>query len=235
MRAYRQAIKAAPDAVGGALALIKAPPAPFVPPEMVGTPVLAIIAVHTGDLATAETELAPIRGIGTPLVDIVGPMPYTAVQQLLDETYPWRSRAYFKAAFMDELTDGAINDLIQLAPENPSPMTALLLQPLGGAYARVADEATALGHRDAGWVWHALGVWPDPGDDDANVEYLRLVGAAMEPHSLRFVHPNYVSDQGAARVRSFYTDDTFRRLTEIKGAYDPDNVFHHNQNIPPAG
>ena len=232
MRAYRDLILAGPEEVGGAMALMSVPPAPFVPPELVGRRALGIIVMHTGGVEEGLAALQPIRDLGTPLAEHVGPMPYVALQQLIDPGNPWRSRGYFKAAFMDELTDGAIHDMVQLAPEAPSPMTVLLLQPLGGAYARVDEDATALGFRDTQWVWHALSVWMDPSEDEANLEFTRLFGVAMDPHSRKAVHPNYVSDQGAARVESFYTPRTWERLTAAKRRWDPQNVFKYNQNIP---
>jgi FAD/FMN-containing dehydrogenase len=235
MRAYRDWIEQAPDEVGGALALIAIPPAPFVTPEMVGRPALGIIATHTGTPEEGMEALAPLKELGEPLIDLMAPMPYVAIQQLLDEGNPWGARAYFKAAFMSDLPDAAIDELVALCQQSPSPLTALLLQPLGGAFARVPEDETALGNRDTKWVWHALATWTDARDDAANLEFARRVGATMEPYSRQAVHPNFVSDTGAARVRAFYTERTWERLVAAKRRWDPDNVFRHNQNVPPTG
>jgi FAD/FMN-containing dehydrogenase len=234
LRAYRDFMATAPDEVGGGAVLMHAPPAPFVAPDLVGKPVAGFVLVHTGSVEEGLEALAPLRAIGEPLVDIVGPMPYVALQQMLDEGNPWGAHCYFKAAFMPDLTDGTIHDAVQLLPAAPSPMSALVLQPLGGAFSRVDDDETALGHRSTTrWIWHSLNVWMDPAADAANLEYARLVAAALAPHSMTAAHPNYVDD--VVRVRGFYSDRTWERLVAAKRKWDPDNVFHHNHNIPPGG
>ena len=235
LKAAREFMATAPDEVSISPALICAPPEPFVPPEVVGQPVVGIVALHTGaDVDAGLAALAPIKQFAPVAIDMVGPMPYVALQGMLDHGNPWGAHAYFKAAFMTELSDGFIHDFIELRKAAPSPMTALLLQPLGGAFARVGDEETALGHRStAKWAWHALSVWMDPAQDEANLEFARLVQVALTPHSMEAVHPNYVSDAGAARVRSFYSPQAWERLVALKRAWDPENRFCHNQNITP--
>jgi FAD/FMN-containing dehydrogenase len=236
IRGYREFIEAAPDEVGGGLALLTAPPAPFVPPEMVGRPALGVIGLHTGDVAEGQAALAPLRELGPVAADALAVLPYTALQTMIDEGNPYGIRAYFKAAFMPSLPDEAIDAFVELARRRPSPLTTLLLQPLGGAFARVGDEDTALGHRStARWCWHSLTMWQDASDDAANRAFAREVETALRPHSLEAVHPNYVSDTGSRRVRSFYTDAAYERLLALKREWDPDNLFHHNQNIDPQG
>ena len=235
IRGYREFIEAAPDEVGGGVALLTAPPAPFVPPELVGRPALGIIAMHTGSVEEGQAALAPLRALGPVAADALAVLPYTALQTMIDEGNPWGVRGYFKASFMPALADEAIDALVDLAQRRPSPLTTLLLQPLGGAFARVGDEDTALGHRStARWCWHALTMWATPEEDAANLAFTREVEAALLPHSLEAVHPNYVSDTGTRRVRSFYSDEAYGRLVALKRAWDPENVFHHNQNIDPG-
>jgi FAD/FMN-containing dehydrogenase len=235
IRGYREFIEAAPDEIGGGLALMTAPPAPFVPPELVGRPVLAIIALHTGDVQEGQAALAPLRELGPVAADAMAVLPYAALQTMIDEGNPWGVRAYFKASFMPGLADEAIDAFVELAKRRPSPLTTLMLQPLGGAFARVGDEETALGHRSAArWCWHALTMWQTAEEDGPNRAFSREVEAALRPHSLEAVHPNYVSDTGTSRVRSFYSDGAYARLLSLKREWDPANVFHHNQNIDPG-
>jgi FAD/FMN-containing dehydrogenase len=140
----------------------------------------------------------------------------------------------FESAFMDALPDAAIRDLLAVAEHVPSPFTEVLIQPLGGAYARVDRHATALAHRDAPWMYHALAQWPDPADTPLNRTWTERLVTAMAPHSRRATHPNHVSSDSGERVRSFYGDETYARLVAVKDRWDPHNVFRHNQNIRPS-
>ena len=135
---------------------------------------------------------------------------------------------------MDDLPDAAIDAALPVAERIPSPFTEVLIQPLGGAYARVAPDATALAHRDAGWMYHALSQWSDPADDEENRTWTGEFVAAMAPHSRRASHPNHVSSDRQDRVRSFYGDETYARLVAVKDRWDPRNVFCRNQNIRPT-
>jgi FAD/FMN-containing dehydrogenase len=231
---FRDFIEAAPDEVCGAAALITAPPAPFVHPNLAGNPACGLILMYVGEVEEGMAALAPMRDVAPVAADALGPIPYAVVNTLTDEGNPWGARGYFKAAFMPELSDAAIDDLITLTKARPSPLTALLLQPLGGAFARVDDDATPLCYRSsARWCWHDLSLWMDPAEDAANVAFSREMAVRMAPHSLEAVYPNFVSDTGEARVRSFYTPEVYDRLVAVKRAWDPDNVFHLNQNIAP--
>jgi FAD/FMN-containing dehydrogenase len=233
LRAYRDIMDAADDDLGGCAVLHLAPPAPFVPAELVGRPVVNIMVAAFGDLDRAEELVAPLRALG-PMADAVAPMPYTQLQQLIDEGSPAGLQGKFEAAFMDGLSDGAIDALLRSGQHIPSPFTEVLIQPLGGAYARVPSDATALAHRDAGWIYHALAQWQDPADDSVNLSWTEALVAAMAPHSRRASHPNHVSTDRQDRVRSFYGDETYARLVEVKERWDPQNVFCHNQNIRPS-
>jgi FAD/FMN-containing dehydrogenase len=161
-------------------------------------------------------------------------MPYTQLQQLIDAGSPAGLQGQFEASFMDTLPDAAIDEALRQAADIPSPFTEVLIQPLGGAYARVEPDATALAHRDARWMYHALAQWENPADTPRNRAWTGDFVAAMEPHSRRASHPNHVSTDRQDRVRSFYGDEIYDRLVAIKDRWDPDNVFCHNQNIRPS-
>jgi FAD/FMN-containing dehydrogenase len=233
LAAYRDLMRMAPDELSGCAALRLGPPAPFMPEHLVGEPVVAIVVAAFGDPAGAERELAPLRALD-PAVDAVGPMPYVALQSMLDEGNPRGMQNYWKAAFLDELPDRAIGAAIDVAGAIPSPLTVVLLQPLGGAYARVDEHATALSHRDAGWAYHALSMWPDPADTAVNRGFTDAFADAMAPYGHGAAHPHYVSEDAGDRVRRFYGDETYDRLAEVKARWDPENVFALNQNIRPS-
>jgi FAD/FMN-containing dehydrogenase len=233
LRAYREIMAGADDDLGGCAVIQLAPPAPFVPAELVGTPVLGLTVAAFGDLDRAERLVAPLRALA-PAVDAVEPMPYTALQQMIDASSPGGMQGHFEASFMDGLPDAAIDEALRVGERIPSPLTHVLLQPLGGAYARVPANETALSHRDAGWIYHALCLWPDPADSPLNRAWAQEFVDALTPFSRRSIHPNHVSSDRQDRVRSFYGDETYTRLVAVKDRWDPQNVFCHNQNIRPS-
>jgi FAD/FMN-containing dehydrogenase len=152
---------------------------------------------------------------------------------MLDEGNPHGMQNLWKAGFLEELPDRAIADALGAAADIPSPLTVVLLQPLGGAYARVDEHATALSHRDAGWAYHALSMWPDPADTTLNRKWTEGLAETMAAYGTGAVHPNYVSEDAGDRVRRFYGTETYERLVAVKRRWDPQNVFALNQNIRP--
>jgi FAD/FMN-containing dehydrogenase len=233
LAAYRDLMLGAPDSFSGCAALRLAPPAPFMPRHLVGEPIVAIVVAGFGDAAETDRMLAPLRAL-QPAADAVGPMPYTALQSMIDEGNPHGMQNHWKAAFLDELPDRGIAAALEAAAGIPSPLTVVLLEPLGGAYARADEHATALSHRDAGWAYHALSMWPDPADTPANRAFTQAFADAMAPFGHGAAHPNYVSEDAGDRVRRFYGAKTYDRLVAVKERWDPRNVFALNQNIKPG-
>ena len=199
-------------------------------------PVFGLVVCWTGDLDEGERVLAPIREVAQPVMDMVGPMPYAALQGMLDAGGPPGISAYMKAEFLPELSDEAIAVLIGHGAARPGPLVQLLLEPMGGAISRVDPEATALGHRDAPWCYHALSMWMEPGQEaaDAHIGWARGLADAMAPHVTAGAYLNFTSDAGEERVRSAYGPATYARLVELKDRFDPTNLFHLNQNILPS-
>jgi FAD/FMN-containing dehydrogenase len=233
LNAYREIMQAAEDDLGGCAVLQLAPPAPFVPAELIGRPVVGIMAAAFGDLVRAHRLVAPLRAL-RPLADAVAPVGYVELQRMIDAGSPRGLQGQFEAAFMDELPATAIEAVLESAERIPSPFTDLLLQPLGGAYARVEPGATALAHRDAPWMYHALSQWTDEADTPANRDWTEELVDALRPYSRRATHPNHVSSDRQDRVRSFYGPEIYARLVAVKDRWDPANVFCHNQNIRPS-
>jgi hypothetical protein len=170
------------------------------------------------------------------MMDMVGPMPYVALQSMLDGGGQKGLNAYMKAEFMDELSDSAIDKLVEHGSARPSPSVQLLLEPLGGAVSRMGEEDTALGRRDVPWCYHALSMWMEPGQKayDAHVAWARKLATNLEPDTTEGVYLNFTSDEGEDRVRSSYGPEKYARLVELKDKYDPTNIFHMNQNIKPS-
>jgi FAD/FMN-containing dehydrogenase len=232
---YRDVLESAPDAVGGGVAFITAPPADFVPEPVRGHPVVGVIVVYNGDVEEGRDALAPLLEFGPPAVSMVQPMPYAAFQALIEPGNQKGMHNYWSGDFLTGLPDEAIDTLIEHVSAPVSPLTQIIVVPGGGAVARVADEETALIQRSSPWNLHYLSMWPpDPSQDEANIAYTRALSAAMKPWTTGRVYLNFIGDEGLHRVESSYGPETYHRLQLIKREWDPQNVFCHNQNIPPA-
>jgi FAD/FMN-containing dehydrogenase len=234
LRFYREFMTSAPDEVCSGLAFVTAPPEDFVPEPVRGQPVIGVVCLYAGPIEDAEEAFRPLREFGPPGIDMTGPMPYTAVQTLLDASNPPGNQNYWTADFLAELPDEAIDTLVEHATQPVSPMTAIILIPGGGAIRRVGDEETAFGQRNAPWNIHFLSMWPDPADTDRNIAYTRAIAAAMKPWTTGALYLNFIGDEGTQRVEAAFGPEKYQRLRELKKQWDPRNLFHHNQNIPPA-
>lgn len=235
LRNFRDFFVDAPDEVGGGVAFITAPPIEMVPEPARGKPAVGVIVAYTGPIEEAEAALAPLLGFGPPVFAHVGPMPYVALQRLLDDANPHGLQNYWTADFLEELPDEAVETLAALASSPVSPVSQVIVVPGGGAVARVPEEATAFGERQAPFNIHYLSLWPDPADTDANIAHTRTLAAAMKPWTSGRVYLNFIGDEGQERVDSAFGETKLARLRGIKAVWDPENVFRHNQNIAPAG
>jgi FAD/FMN-containing dehydrogenase len=233
-RFWRDFMLGAPDEVGSGFAFITAPPADFVPEPVRGHPIVGIILCYAGPVEEGEAVLRPLREFGTPALDLVQPMPYLAVQQLLDEANQKGTRNYWTADFYTGLPDDAVDVLVERATQPVSPLTQITVVAGGGAIARVDDDATAFGQRDAPFNIHFLSMWSDAADDERNIEYTRALNGALKPWSTGRLYLNFIGDEGPGRVEAAFGAEKFAKLQAIKKQWDPTNLFHHNQNIRPA-
>jgi FAD/FMN-containing dehydrogenase len=234
LRNFRDFFATAPDEAGGGVAFITAPPTDMVPEPARGKPAVGVVVAYTGPLDSAEAVMAPLLGFGPPAFAHVGPMPYLAVQRLLDDANPHGMQNYWTADFFDELPDEAVETLTALATAPVSPLSQVIVVPGGGAIARVPEEATAFGERHAPFNIHYLSIWPDPADTAANIAHTRSLASAMKPWTSGRVYLNFIGDEGQERVDAAFGAAKLARLRAIKREWDPDNVFRHNQNIAPA-
>ena len=232
----REYMADAPDDLGGAVGFISAPPEPFVPAEMHFKPIIGVILCWAGDQAEGERVIAPIREAVEPVMDMVQPMPYTALQSMLDAGGPKGVRAYMKAEFIEDLSDEAIAKLVDHGARRAGPMAQILLEPMGGAISRVGEDDTALGRRDVPWCYHALALWmePDAETEQAHRAWAAALSEDMRPHATDGVYLNYTSDNDEDRVRSTYGPEKYARLVALKDRYDPGNLFRLNANIKPS-
>lgn len=188
-----------------------------------------------GPLDEAERALRPIREFGPPLADQVAPMPYTALQQLLDEGFPAGLPVYWRSHFLTDLGDGAIDKLAAGYGRVTSPLSVIVIEHLGGAVARVDRNATAFDHRDAEYNLALIARWPDPAMADAGIAWTRGLWDEMTAHA-RGVYVNYLGiGEGEDRVRAAYGNAKYARLVALKNRYDPTNLVRYNHNIKPSG
>ena len=235
LRFYRDFIEQAPDEVGGGLALITAPPEDFIPEEARGKPACGVIVVYAGDPEEGEAAFRPLLDWGEPWLRMVQPMPYVAVQQIIDGGNPWGINEYFKVDYLRELADDAIDAAVDKAADIRSPFTQLIFAPLGGAVARADRQSMALNLPEAKWCYFCLAMWMDRAETERETAWARSLMDAMRPWATNRALPNFINaDEGAERLRASYGDEKFRRLVALKDTYDPGNVFALNQNIPPS-
>jgi len=223
LRFYRDFAAAQPDESTTYAAILTMPD---------GAMVVAMVTCYAGPAADGDRALAPLKRYGPPIADTIGPMPYTALQSMLDGAFPTGRQNYWKSSYMSELGDEAIDTIVEYAKAVPSPFTVVLLQDFHGAVGRVAGDAMAFCHRDPAHALLILSSWSDPGQSERNVGWTREFFQAMQPHLSRGVYVNDLGDEGSERVRSAYGAN-YERLVELKNAYDPANFFRLNQNIEP--
>jgi hypothetical protein len=232
LRAFRDWAPDAPDEVTALVNLTTAPPLPVIPEEWHGKKVAVFAAACTGPAENGAELVRAVRGVAEPIADLLGPMPYTALQTLLDPLFPKGMNAYFKATNLNGLDDELIERLCDLHLAAPPPMCEIHIHQMGGAVARVPDGATAFAERSMEYVLNAVAGWPDSTAGRAEVDWARDTIEAAQEASTGRAYVNYLGDAGAAR--NAYGEETYARLVALKNKYDPTNLFHLNQNIEPS-
>jgi FAD/FMN-containing dehydrogenase len=232
IRTWRDFMDSAPDELSSAVAQLPVtPPEEFVPAELQGQPVVGIIFAWVGDPEEGLELVAPFKE-ANPAFDLVGPMPYLALEGMLDGFAPYGVRNYWRGDHLRELSDGAIDAFTSNPPTGLELPTQMIIFRHGGAVARVPEDATAFSNRDTPYMFHPIGAWPDPARDEAHLEWVRRSSEAMAPYTTGGVYLNFMSDDSA---RLGFSPAKWERLVALKDRYDPDNLFRFNQNIPPSG
>ncbi|HYU58657.1 MAG TPA: FAD-binding oxidoreductase [Actinomycetota bacterium] len=232
LRFYRDYIAEAPEQIGAFPAFQIAPPLPFIPEDRHGDTFIAMVACWAGPLEEGERALRPFHDVAPVVAEHVGPMPYPALNSAFDPLLPPGLQHYWKASFVTELTDEAIAAHAVHGPGVPAVNSTMHIYPINGAAHRTAADATAFAYRDANFATVIAGVWPDPGRNEANIEWVRGYYEAIAPHSEEGGYINFMAGDDQDRIRVNYRGN-YARLVEVKRMYDPDNLFHLNQNIRP--
>ena len=204
----------------------------FATPPALGRDALGVFICHIGPLDEAEEEVRPLRRHGKPLADLIRPMPFLELQKQLDASNPEGLQNYWKAQYLDELTDDAIAAIADFGVRKPSTWSKFLLTVLGGAAARVGETETAFGHRSAPYIININAMWDGQPQTDP-VAWAREFWDAMQPFSGGGTYVNFLGNEGEDRVRAAYGAETYDRLVDLKTKYDPENFFRLNQNIRP--
>jgi hypothetical protein len=233
LRFMRDFAPQAPDELGITMALVKAPPLPFLPAEQYGKPALAMILLWAGVPAEGEEVIAPLRAIGSPIAELVRPVPYVALQSMLDGGAPHGRHYYWKSHRIPTLSDPVIDTIWEHAEAMTSPFSQIGMMAVGGAVSRVDPASTAVGEREVGFEIHMPAAWsPSDPNSQRHIDWVRDGWEALRPHSVG-VYTNFLSDEGASGVEAAY-GGRLQRLTVLKDRYDPRNVFRLNANILPS-
>jgi len=227
---YREFMKSAPEELNVWIVMRKAPPLPFLPETVHGKEVVVFAVFYAGDLAKGQKLVDQVRGFGSLQGEHVGPAPYANWQQAFDPLLTAGARNYWKSHNFTELSDGIFNTMIEYAAKLPSPHCEVILACISGAANRVTPDATAYRHRDAKFIMNVHGRWESPADDQKCIAWSRELFKAASPFASAGAYVNFMTEEEGDRVAAVYGAN-YQRLSEIKRKYDPNNLFHFNQNI----
>jgi len=230
---YRTLAEETPPELTMVALMRPAPPAPWLPKERHGTPIVAILACHTGDPADGENAVSVLKSFGTPIGDILTRRPYLQMQSLLDATQPKGRRYYWKSEYLPRIEPDLVDRVMNHASKIRSPHSAVILFQLGGALNRIGQEHSAAGNRDARYVLNIAGAWERPEDDEANIAWARDAWSDMRRHSTGGTYINFLTEDDGAERTEAALGGALDRLARIKSRWDPENVFRTNRNIKP--
>jgi FAD/FMN-containing dehydrogenase len=233
LRWYREMQPNLPEELNGWFAFITVPGGPPFPEELWGQKAAAIVWCYTGPGDRADEVLAPIREFGSPILVGLGSMPYTGLQSAFDPLYPAGLEWYWRADFFEEITDEAIDVHVKYGEQLPTGLSSMHMYPIDGYASRVPSDATAFAYRNGGWAGVIVGVDADPANREKITEWTKAYFDELHPTSAGGAYVNFMMDEGEDRVKASYRDN-YDRLAEVKRRYDPDNLFHVNQNIRPS-
>jgi len=233
MMTYNKYIADAPRELGAFFAWQIAPPLPFIPKDRHGDIFCAMVLCWSGRPEQANQAFAPLRAAAPVVAEFVGPMPYPTLNSMFDGLVPPGLQHYWKAVYVRDLTEGAIEAHMKFGPKVPAVNSTVHIYPINGAVHDVAPDATAFGHRDAKYATVIAGMWPDPSQNEANIKWVKDFYAALAPYSEKGGYINFAASDDMDRVGANFGKN-FGRLRELKTKYDPQNIFRINQNLAPS-
>jgi FAD/FMN-containing dehydrogenase len=233
LRLYRDFMDKAPDDLNAFFVFLIVPPGPPFPEHLHNKTLCGVVAMYTGPQAKADAVLAPLRKFGPPALDFFGPLPFPVVQSMFDALVPEGLQNYWKADFVNELSDEVIEAHVTHGPGIPTINSALHIYPVSGAANRVGKGDTAFFYRDAKYVHVIAAMYPNPADTAKNVAWVRDYWSALHPYSAGGAYVNFLMEEGDERIRATYGAN-YDKLVAVKTKYDPTNLFRLNQNVRPT-
>ena len=234
LEAYRELTERAARGLTCVAVLRKAPPAPWLPKDVHGKPIIAILACHSGSPEEGEKAVAPIKSFGSPIGDVLVRRPYAQMQTLLDATQPKGRRYYWKSEYLPRIEPALCEKAMEHAARIRSPHSAVILFQIGGALSDLEEAHSPVGNRDARYVLNIAGSWERAADDAANIAWARSAWTDMRSFSTGGTYINFLTaDEGPERNAAAFGQG-LKRLADVKAKWDPQNVFRTNRNIPPS-
>jgi FAD/FMN-containing dehydrogenase len=229
---YREYVESIPEELNVWVVLRQAPPLPFLPEDVHGKEIVALAVFYAGDVTEGEKLVEPLRSFGDPYGIHIGAQPYVDWQQAFDPLLTPGARNYWKSHNFTYLKDEALDSMIEFTGKLPSPQCEIFIGLISGSPNRVAADAMAYGNRDAKFVLNVHGRWEEPADDETCIAWAREFFKASAPYASAGAYVNFMTEDEGDRVAAAYGSN-HDRLVQIKKEYDPENVFHLNQNIKP--
>ena len=230
---WRELTASMPDELTSLVDLTTAPPVPFLPESVHGTPIVAVGAMYCGPQHRGEDVVAPLRTLAEPVADLLGPVPYAAMQQMLDPLWQAGAHNYFTSAMIDDLPGSAIDELTDRWSAKPTPQSEIHIHHAGGAMARVQQAETAFAQRTSPYLLNVIARSVDGVGFDGDTMWARDTRTALAAYGSDAMYVNFTGDAGADKVRASYPPETYAKLVAVKRRYDPTNLFRLNQNIAP--
>ena len=232
LKFYREFTSNAADELAGYALVVRVPPTDLFPEEHRGKTAIALVVSYAGSLDDGKIALEPLENLGNPILRILMPMSYIALQTSFDQGAPKGMRYYWKAHYIDHLSDEAIDVFVNNTKDIPGPLSVIGFEPFGGAINRVAESATAFPQRSASYILGIWSGWIEPQDDEINLNWTREFYNKMTPFASGGVYSNYLDNDDGDKIKASFGSN-YSRLQNIKNKYDPDNFFRNNQNITP--
>jgi hypothetical protein len=233
LKFWQDLILNAPEDLNGWFGFVTIPPVPMFPEQFHLKKMCVITWCYTGDINKAEQVFKPIREFCPPVMDVAGPIPFPVLNSLFDALYPPGLQWYWRSDLFNEFGDKAIALHLKYAGQLPTPHSTMHIYPVNGAAHKVGKKDTAWNYREANFSMVIVGVDPDPANNGRLIQWAKDYWMALHPFSAGGAYLNFIMEEGEERIRAAYGDN-YARLAQIKAAYDPQNLFHINQNIKPA-
>jgi len=231
---YRNYLADAPEELSTMVAFMTVSSSHSLPASLQNRHALSVIVCYTGPPKSGEEILRPLRKAFVPEIDSIRVMPYTELQSMFDGDAPWGLMNYWKSEYLAEISDGAVETILEYAGRISSPLSQIHIQQLQGAVSRVGEADTAFSHRNAAFVVNIVSKWHKAAEAEKHIQWTRELAASLTPFATGGVYVNFLGEEGDSRVRAAYGPKKYQRLSELKKKYDPENFFRLNQNIEPA-